>query len=283
MLLASGGSTPALDASIGHGICEELTMISYRYNSLEDFLISNPLNVNGVADDGWGATFPVKGREIEAAILFADISSFSARTLNLSSTETLIYVNNFFAWITAEALRDRPGIVDKYIGDEIMVVFSEEFGSKDPFVDAVQSARMFAEKDLHNFSPHMGIARGVVTVGYVGTPLRYNCSVFGSPVALAARCAAAKLGKASSGNIVFPAELWRGYKFEDVLQPIRQEKFVGWKVNDPQKIEIKNMPDLEVICLEKTTVNFSNWTAEERAKETLEWLESEGLYTPRYK
>jgi class 3 adenylate cyclase len=258
-------------------------MISYRYNSLEDFLISNTLNVNGVADDGWGATFPVKGREIEAAILFADISSFSARTLNLSSTETLIYVNNFFAWITAEALRDRPGIVDKYIGDEIMVVFSEEFGSKDPFVDAIQTARMFAEKDLHNFSPHMGIARGIVTVGYVGTPLRYNCSVFGSPVALAARCAAAKLGKSSSGNIVFPAELWQGYKFEDVLQPIRQEKFVGWKVNEPQKIEIKNMPDLEVIYLEKTTMHFSNWTAEERAKETLEELESEGLYTRRYK
>ena len=51
-------------------------MVSYRYNSLEDYLISHPLNVNGVADDGWGAAFPVKGREIEATILFADISSF---------------------------------------------------------------------------------------------------------------------------------------------------------------------------------------------------------------
>jgi class 3 adenylate cyclase len=256
-------------------------MITYRYNSLEDYLISHPLDVNGIADDGWGATFPVKGREIEAAILFADISSFSARTLNLSSTETLIYVNNFFTWITAEALRDRPGIVDKYIGDEIMVVFSEEFGSKDPFVDAVQTARMFGEMDLHNYSPHMGIVWGIVTVGYVGTPLRYNCSVFGSAVALAARCASAKVSKIS-GTIVFPAALWKGRKFEDVLPPVRDKKYVGWKMNEPQTIGIKNMPDLEVISIEKATVHFSSWTAEERAKKTLKWLKEEGLYRSRY-
>jgi adenylate cyclase len=63
-----------------------------------------------------GAKFPVKGREIEATVLFADITGFSARTLNLDPTETLASVNHFFAWITAEALRGRLGIVDKYIG-----------------------------------------------------------------------------------------------------------------------------------------------------------------------
>jgi len=258
-------------------------MVTYRYQSLEDYLISHPLNVDGVANDGWGGIFPVKGREIEASVLFADISSFSSRTLELTSTETLAYVQNFFSWITAEALRDRPGIVDKYIGDEIMVVFSKEFGSTDPFVDALQTARMFAENDVHNFSPHMGIASGVVTVGYVGTPLRYNCSVFGAPVALAARCASAKLTKVSSGGIVFPAKLWEGYKFEDVFRPSTAGGSVGWEMHAPQKIEIKNMPDLDVIHVEKTTVHISSWTAAERAKETIRGLEEDGRYNPRYK
>lgn len=259
-------------------------MVSYRYNSLEDYLISHTLDVNGMANDGWGATFPIKGREIKAAILFADISSFSARTLNLSSTETLIYVNNFFSWITAEALRDRPGIVDKYIGDEIMVVFSDEFGSIDPFIDAVQTARMFAEKDLHNYSPHMGIASGIVTVGFVGTPMRYDCSVSGFPVALAARCAAAKrkLPKIRNSTIAFPAESWKEHKFEDVFPAIGNETVVGWEMHGPQKIPIKNMPDLEVIFVEKNTMHLSNWTAEEKAKENLKRLKGEGLYTPRY-
>lgn len=74
-------------------------------------------------------------------MLFADITGFSTRTLDLSPAATLVYVQNFFAWITAEALSGRPGIVDKYIGDEVMVVFSTEFGSENPFVDAARAAR----------------------------------------------------------------------------------------------------------------------------------------------
>lgn len=94
-------------------------VVKYKYNSLEDFLISNPLSVDGQLDDGWGAWFPVKGREIEATILFADVSSFSKITLELSPTEILIFVNNFFTWITAEGLRGKPAIVDKYIGERL--------------------------------------------------------------------------------------------------------------------------------------------------------------------
>jgi hypothetical protein len=105
--------------------------VKYHYNSLEDFLATNPLSVDGQVDDGGGVLFPVKGREIDATILFSDISGFSRRTLDLSPTETLIFVNNFCTWISAEALQGRPGIVDKYIGDEIMIVFSKEFGSAD--------------------------------------------------------------------------------------------------------------------------------------------------------
>ena len=69
-----------------------------------------------------------------------------------------------------------------------MIVFSKEFGSDDPFVDAVQGARWMSENDAHSFCPHIGLASGKVIVGYVGTPLKYNCSVFGAPVALAALC-----------------------------------------------------------------------------------------------
>lgn len=254
--------------------------VDYRYNSLEDYLISSYLNVNGIADDGWGVSYPIKGREIEAAILFADISSFSSRTLNLSSTETLVFVNNFFAWITAEALRDRPGIVDKYIGDEIMVVFSKEFGSDDPVSDAIQTARMFGERDLHNYGPHMGIAAGAVTVGYVGTPLKYNCSVFGSPVALAARCSSAKLTKLSATTIVCPSTLWSTYKFEEVFKPDQENQPIVWKMYDPQTINIKNMPDLEVVCFESSLFHASNWTAEQRAKDTVAVMTESGQYTP---
>jgi len=41
------------------------------------------------------------------------------------------FVNNFFARITAESLRGSKCVIDKCIGDEVMVVFSKDFGSEE--------------------------------------------------------------------------------------------------------------------------------------------------------
>ncbi len=68
-----------------------------EFHSLEDFLASTMSDVDGVLDDGWVASFPIKGREIEATVLFADITAFSTRTLDLTPAQTLVYVQNFFA------------------------------------------------------------------------------------------------------------------------------------------------------------------------------------------
>lgn len=198
--------------------------ITYDYHSLEDFLTANMLTVDAQWNDGWGADFPVKDREIEATVLFADITAFSARTADLDPTETLAFVNNFFTWIAAEALRGRPGIVDKYIGDEVMIVFSEEFGSEDPFVDAVQTARWMGEKEVLAFTPHVGLASGVVIIGYVGTPLRCNCSVFGAPVALAARCAGVQPACAERRGHEEPAvHRWKQPGFVSIRKPLSSE------------------------------------------------------------
>ena len=121
---SSASRSKTLRTSSASGRIVDPVTVRYPFHSLEDFLIANDLTVDGQLDDGWGAPFPVKGREIEATVLFAHISAFSARSLGLSAVETLAFVNNFFAWITAEALRGRTGIIDKYIGDEVMVVFA---------------------------------------------------------------------------------------------------------------------------------------------------------------
>jgi len=261
--------------------------IRYKYNSLEDFLIANPLNADGSLNDGWNAYFSVKGREIEATILFADITAFSKRTADLSPVETLIFVNNFFSWITAEALQERPGIVDKYIGDMIMVVFSKEFGSKDHFIDALQTARWMAEHDVLSFMPHMGIASGDVIVGYVGTPLKYNASVFGLPVAIAARCANIKPQGTHSASIILPAGLWKDeYSLNDILPPPmyqgptgeRSEMTQVWEIL-PKRIEkIKNLPDIEIIEIANQVMHHSSITAAEMAKMNLQILKDLGLY-----
>ena len=266
--------------------------VKYRYNSLEDFLIFKPLSVDGQLDDGWGAIFSVKGCEIKATILFVDITSFSKRTFGLSPTETLIFVNNFFTWITAEAFAEAlivgSGIIDKYIGDEIMIIFSEEFGSQDSFVDALQTAKLMADNDALDFCPHMGIANGLVTVGFVGTPLKYNCSVFGMPVVLAKRCASVTPQTLTFPSIIFPAELWKNYSFEEIFHSQEYKKPDGmiqklpltWELLPARKVQMKNIPDTEILEVAKKTKFMPSLSAEERAKEALLSFQKTGKYKP---
>jgi hypothetical protein len=193
----------------------------------------------------------------------------------------LAFVNHFFSWVTAEALTETRGIVDKYIGDEVMIVFSGEFGSVDPFAEAVSVARRFGENDAFSFRPHIGIASGRVAVGYVGTPVKYNCSVFGHAVAVAARCAAVRVRKISiGGSIVFPAKELMGHEFDELFPRGKvtlpdgtvQLRQPSWEMSEPRTEHPKNMPPVEVIVVESTTAWIPTITAEEWAKRSVRQL-----------
>jgi class 3 adenylate cyclase len=252
----------------------------YRFQTLEDFLIANPLTIDDVCDDGWGAYFPIKGREISGTVLFADISGFSRRTANLTPAETLAFVNTFFAWITAEALRDGFGIVDKYIGDEIMVVFSREFGSEDPFIDAIKAARAMGQSDFLSYRPHIGIASGDLIVGYTGTAVRHSCSVFGATVALASRCAGvvAKEDSAASSRIVFPASEWGERRLSDVLPTqyylnadgSKTPRRNSWELSEPRSVQMKNVGEVLIREIENRAFHVPSQRAEDRAVEAVE-------------
>jgi class 3 adenylate cyclase len=223
--------------------------------------------VDAHPNDGWGATFPVRGREIEATVLFSDITAFSRRTLDLSPAETLIFVNWFFTWVTAEALRGGKGIIDKYIGNEMMIVFSPEFGSEDPFAEAVHTASWMANNDVWSFGPHVGLASGQVIVGYVGTPLKYDCSVFGAPVALAARCAGVHPATTEpySTAIISPAKDWDQRNLDEVLPP--RDSGQEWELLPTQTEPLKNVGDVDVRAVVRQAMWFPNSSPEQAVKE----------------
>ena len=261
------------------------------FKSLSDFLLGSPADVDGLVDDGWGAPFPVKGREIDAVILFADIAGFSRRTLSMSAVETLAYVNNFFAWISAEALHERPGIVDKYIGDEIMVVYAKEFGSDDPLGDAIGAAQAMLSNDYLAYAPHIGIASGSVVVGYVGTSLQYSASVFGAPVALAARCAA--VGRPADSEsvacwITLPARELVG-RDPAAFLPVDTydrpgggvERVSRWELTNERAVAMKNLGEVPVQQIVDTRFHKPSQTAEERARDNVQFLLDANRYWPR--
>ncbi len=256
-----------------------------RYRSLEDFLIQNPLTIDGVLNDGGGAVFPVKGVQLRAAILIADIGGFSRRTADLSPVETLIFVNNFLSWITAESIRHFPCIIDRYVGDSVTVVFSERFGSENPILDAVKAARQIAQFDPLSFCPHMGMAYGEVVVGYTGTPTRFGCSVFGRTVTLASRCSEIRPDQNHSCSLVLPADLIGEQLFQEAFGtpewPSQAPSIPSpWRLLGERSVPLKNIGDIEV----REVIKVSHWlptqSAEDRTRENLRSLTERGEYRP---
>jgi len=125
------------------------------------------------------------------------------------------------------------------------------------YPDAVDAARWIVEKDALGFNPHIGIAAGEVVVGYVGTPLKYDCSVFGNAVTLAQRCCQVDHPQ---GSIVLPASSWAGRTLEQVLTKRKMtssdgkefELDVPWKMFPPKKVKVKQR-EMEIIALAHDT------------------------------
>jgi len=268
----------------------------FRYRSLEDFVIASEMTVDGLLDNGWGAPMSIKGVQIDAAVLFAGISSFTERTAEMSPVETLTYVNQFFTWMTAEALNEGHGIIDKYIGDQVMVVYSKAFGSEDPFKEAVRAAVRMSTDDVMDFGPHIGIAEGPVIVGYAGTPVRHNCSVFGAPVALAARCA----GVPPDGDpdafanhtITFPAESATGLAVPDLVAHLLRDPEAGdieeddtgqsvWKLTEPFTRSLKGRGEMALQQLrDDLSLRINSFIVEDRTRDSVEHLRRANRYWP---
>ena len=81
----------------------------------------------------------------------------------------------------------------------------------------------------------------------------------------------------------------QNYKFEDAFPPIKRTRPDGsiqveppvWKMNPPQLVWMKNLPDLKVIAIEDQTMTLPGQSAEDRAKESLSYLYQDGAYKPR--
>ena len=220
-------------------------------------------------------------------VLVADMSAFADRTTALGPTEELVVLNQFFVKLIVSSLRHSSGIVDKFVGDEIRVVFSEEFGSEDPFQEAIHVARWMAERDPWQFCPRIGIARGTITVGYVGVPLRPDCTVFGRPITLATRCASVDPPDSARVSITFPAELWCSRNFDDMFP--ETPLWVGdtqttrphtWKLLPTKTTRLKGVGEIELCYIANTSVVIPPGSIEDAIRELCRELRRRGKYRP---
>jgi adenylate cyclase len=135
------------------------------------------------------------GEEREASVLFADIRGFTSISETLPPPE-LLYLLNAYLGRMSRAIEAEKGVIDKYIGDEVMAIFGAPLLLEDHAARAV-AAGIGMLRELQRFNAAegralplqigIGIATGSVIAGNVGSPERLNYTVLGDTVNVASR------------------------------------------------------------------------------------------------
>lgn len=144
------------------------------------------------------------GRQKEVSVLFCDIRGFTALSEGLSAPKVIEILNRHMSALTSVAY-EHGGTVDKFVGDQVMVLFGAPESRPDDAVRAVRCALAMRQARAQlNAEDHLplevgiGIATGQVVAGCMGSEKRLNYTVIGHRVNLAARLC----GLAAAGQIV---------------------------------------------------------------------------------
>ncbi|QTA92016.1 adenylate/guanylate cyclase domain-containing protein [Desulfonema magnum] len=144
------------------------------------------------------------GQKRVASVLFANIRGFTAMSERMKPTEVLRMLNEYYEGMVNIVFR-HGGTVDKFIGDEIMVIWGAPVAHDNDPVRSVHAAidmqSMLAQ--LNEDCPAnrqirigIGINTGSLVAGYIGSTCLMSYSVIGDTVNTASRlCSAAKPGQ----------------------------------------------------------------------------------------
>ena len=143
------------------------------------------------------------GEVRKVTVLFADIRNFTRMTASKSPGEVIELLNSCMTKIS-HVIDEYGGVIDKYVGDEVMALFGAPIEKEDTALKAVQSALKMIdvlnewnrERSSQGLAPvemGIGIHTGDMLVGNMGAENRLNYTVLGSNVNFASRlCSNAK-------------------------------------------------------------------------------------------
>ena len=162
------------------------------------------------------------GAEIECALLFADVRGSTALAEELTAAEFKRLLNRFYE-TAIPIVFGHDGVVDKFVGDELVAIFFPLFAGRRYAAQAIEAARALLAATGHAdpVGPWLPIGAGVHTgiawVGSVGTDTHAEFTALGDTVNTTARLASA----AGSGQIFLTAEAAEAADLEHADPPIR--------------------------------------------------------------
>lgn len=145
-----------------------------------------------------------RSRIEELTFLFSDIRGFTSFT-ERNAPDTVVETLNRVLGDQTEIIARHGGDIDKYVGDEIVAVFSGESAVRDAAMASLKIQERFRENSERflNLRVGIGINSGSVVVGEIGSELRADFTAVGDNVNVAARlCSGAAPGEVLVSNEV---------------------------------------------------------------------------------
>jgi adenylate cyclase len=144
------------------------------------------------------------GHEEEITAFFSDIQGFSAFSEVLSPPDLVVLLNEYLGGMT-DILQTEGGALDKYIGDAIVAMFGGLVPLPNHAARACEAVAKMQKKQaelraywqsqgtrwpplVHAMRTRIGLNSGEVVVGNMGSHHRFNYTMMGDVVNLAARC-----------------------------------------------------------------------------------------------
>ena len=137
------------------------------------------------------------GKRAVVTVLFSDIRGFTSMSEKMPADEVSKILNEYFAEMEP-IIRKYNGVINKFIGDAIMVIFGEPIQDINHPKNAVKCAyemlkkvnylrEKWLEQGRPRFEIGVGINTGEVFIGNIGTENRMEYTAIGDSVNLASR------------------------------------------------------------------------------------------------
>ena len=184
---------------------DELEDLANGFNRMVDGLVERDklrttfgkYMTTSVMEHLMGGKVALGGESIRVTILFTDIRGFTTLSEHMDPQHVVALLNEYFTEMVSIVM-DEGGVVDKYIGDAIMVVFGAPVSKPSDAVNAVRAAvRMrgalrllnerLAARGLAPLRTGIGMHTGDVVAGNIGSERRMEYTVIGDAVNLASR------------------------------------------------------------------------------------------------
>jgi len=157
----------------------------YLAPTVVDQLVENPKLLN------------LGGEDKVLTAFFSDIAGFSSISEQLTASELVILLNEYLTEMT-DIVMQYEGTVDKFEGDAIIAFFGAPIDFKDHATRTCYAAldmqkrlaqlrSIWKKSGRHELFMRIGINTGEVTVGNMGSENRFDYTMIGDPVNVAAR------------------------------------------------------------------------------------------------